>query len=33
MHAAIEESLSFESENGEDDGAGVDAGEGIAGRE
>ena len=33
MQAAVEESLCFEPQNGEDDGAGVDAGEGVAGRE
>ena len=33
MHASVEEGLGFEPENGEDDGASVDAGEGVAGRE
>jgi hypothetical protein len=33
MHATLEEGLGFEAENGEDDSAGIDAGEGVAGGE
>ncbi len=33
IHTSVKECLCFESEDGEDNGAGVDAGEGVAGRE
>ncbi len=33
MHTPVKEGLGLESENGEDDGTGVDAGESVAGRE
>ena len=33
MHTPVKEGLSLESENGEDDGTGVDAGECVASRE
>ena len=33
MHTPVKEGLSLESENGEDDGTGVDAGESVASRE